>query len=143
MFSLTRLAKIGYVVALFAAISLLISANLSRAQFRGTPTIPGMPIIGGTVDQGGRIIGMPPPPMQIPLNNLNTDSTGGFTGMGMLGGMSGGMMGMMGMSGGMMGMSGGMMGMGGGMMGMGGGMMGMMGMGGGMMGMGGMMMGMG
>ena len=43
MLSLTRLAKIGYFIALVVAVSLLVSANLSHGQgpFRGHPAVPG------------------------------------------------------------------------------------------------------
>jgi hypothetical protein len=141
MFSPSRLAKVAYVSTLALAVCLLLRPNLSQAQYRGLPTPPGFPHIGG----------MPAPEMMLPLTNMLTDTTGAAMSMGLMGGMGGvmmgmgggmmGMMGMMGMGGGMMGMMG-MMGMGGmmmgGMMGMGGMMMGMMGMGGMMMGMGGM-----
>ena len=95
MLSLSRLAQVAYVFALSLFLSLLLRPSLSNGQYRGNF--------------------MPPMPMMLPLNNGMTDVVG------MMGGMSSGMMGGMG---GMMGMGGGMMGMGGGMMGMGGKMMG-------------------
>jgi hypothetical protein len=166
MFSLSRLARIVYLVGFALLLSVLLRPNLSPAQqtFRGI-NIP--PLSGGMASSsssghgfagvsgsfaggsssasfpgfpGGWLSLMPHPAFIFPANNALTDSSalGGTMMMGMRGGM-------MGMRGGMMGMRGGMGGMmGRGMMGMGGMMgRGMMGMGGmmgrGMMGMGGMM----
>jgi hypothetical protein len=161
MFSLSRLARIVYLVGFALLLSVLLRPNLSPAQqtFRGI-NIP--PLSGGMASSsssghgfagvsgsfaggissasfpgfpGGWLSLMPHPAFIFPANNALTDSSALGGTMMMMGG------GMMGMRGGMMGMRGGMMGMRGGMGGMmGRGMMGMGGMmGRGMMGMGGMM----
>ena len=69
------LVKAAYLLAFSIVVSWLIAPNLSRGQFRGAPafnsTIPGIPSLPPRV-------GLPPPPPLLPLNNLLTDSTGGF-----------------------------------------------------------------
>lgn len=114
MFSLTRLAKAGYVLGMSLVVALLLWAKSSPAQsttgFRGSPTLPPIqiPILSGSsgvgggvgggfsgfgggvggfnfnqqitffnlnslLPNGGRVIGMPPPTMRLPLNNFASD----------------------------------------------------------------------
>jgi hypothetical protein len=113
MSSLKALTKMGYLLALAVALSLLLWPNPSPGQFRAippanfptTPPVPGMPT---------HMVIMPAPALMLPLNNMLTDSTGGAMSMGIGGGMGG--VGTM-IGGGMGGMGMGGMGMGGGMMG--------------------------
>src|SRR6185312_15064808 len=64
MLSLSRLMRVGYILGLCLALSLLLSPNTSKAQIRAA------------VNRGS----MPLPPMMLPLNNALTDSTGSFNG---------------------------------------------------------------